>query len=59
MSAGKLLVQYPRSDVQALEIKGGMVPEAHFVLRDGTNHILECGRVYVGQLRKVKELLAL
>jgi hypothetical protein len=43
-SLDRLLVECSRSDVQAVEIKGGMMPAAHFVLRDGTNYALMCPR---------------
>ena len=56
-SLDRLLVQYPRSEVQAVEIEGGFIPTVHFVLRDGTHYALACPRIRLGKLKKVRELL--
>lgn len=56
-SLGELLVEHPRSDVQAMEIESGVMPAAHFVLRDGTHYVLVCPRIQLGKLKKVQELL--
>jgi hypothetical protein len=55
-SLGELLVEHPRSDVQAMEIESGVMPAAHFVLQDGTHYVLVCPRIYLGKLKKVQEL---
>ena len=47
----------PRSDVQAVEIKKGVMPEVHFVFQDGTHYVLMCPRIHLGKLKKVQELL--
>jgi hypothetical protein len=57
-SLDELLVQHPRTDVQAVEIKSGMMPAVHFVFRDGTHYALMCPRIHLGKLKKVQELLA-
>ncbi|MDY6876567.1 MAG: hypothetical protein SWK90_10265 [Chloroflexota bacterium] len=54
---GQLLVQHPRSDLRAMEIKSGVMPAAHFVFQDGTHYILVCPRIHLGKLKKVQELL--
>jgi hypothetical protein len=56
-SLDKLLVQHPRSDVQAVEIEKGVMPTAHFVFQDGTHYVLSCPRISLGKLKKVRELL--
>ena len=56
-SLDKLLVQHSRSDVQAVEIKNGVMPAAHFVFRDGTHYVLMCATMSFGELKKVRELL--
>ena len=56
-SLDELLVEHSRSDVQAVEIKKGMMPAVNFVFRDGTNYILTCPRINLGKLKKVRELL--
>lgn len=56
-SLDELLVEHPRSDVQAVEIKSGMMPAVHFVFRDGTHYVLMCPRINLGKLKKVQELL--
>jgi hypothetical protein len=56
-SLDELLVQHPRSDVQAVEIESGAMPAVHFVFRDGTNYVLLCPRINLGKLKKVQELL--
>ena len=56
-SLDKLLVEHPRSDVAAVEIKGGFMPTVHFVFRDGTYYVLACPRIHLGKLKKVRELL--
>jgi hypothetical protein len=57
-SLDQLLVQHPRSDLQAVEIEKGVMPAAHFVFRDGTHYVLMCPRIHLGKLKKVQELLA-
>jgi len=56
-SLDELLVQHSRSDLQAVEIKSGIMPAAHFVFRDGTHYALTCPRINLGKLKKVQELL--
>jgi hypothetical protein len=56
-SLDELLVEHSRSDVQVVEIKGGMMPAVHFVFRDGTHYVLMCPRINLGKLKKVRELL--
>ena len=56
-SLDELLIQHSRSDVQAVEIKSGFMPEAHFLFRDGTHYVLMCPRIQLGKLKKVRELL--
>jgi hypothetical protein len=56
-SVDELLVQYPRSDVQAMEIESGAMPSAHFVFQDGTHYVLACPRIHLGKLKQVRELL--
>ena len=56
-SLDKLLVQHPRSDLQAMEIEKGVMPPAHFVFQDGTHYVLVCARINLGKLKKVRELL--
>ena len=56
-SLDELLIQHSRSDVQAVEIKSGLMPEAHFVFQDGTHYVLMCPRINLGKLKKVRELL--
>ncbi|RLC84930.1 MAG: hypothetical protein DRI79_12125 [Chloroflexi bacterium] len=56
-SLDELLVQHSRSDVQAVEIESGVMPTAHFVLRDGTHYVLKCARINLGKLKEVRELL--
>jgi hypothetical protein len=56
-SIDELLVQHPRSDVQAVEIKRDAMPAVHFVFRDGTNYVLMCPRIHLGKLKKVQEIL--
>ena len=56
-SLDRLLVQHPRSDLRAMEIKSGVMPAAHFVFQDGTHYILMCPRINLGKLKKVRELL--
>ena len=57
-SIDELLVQYPRSDLQTVEIKRGAMPAVHFVFRDGANYLLMCPRIHLGKLKKVQETLA-
>ena len=56
-SLDELLIEHSRSDVQAVEIKSGLMPEAHFVFQDGTHYVLMCPRIHLGKLKKVRELL--
>lgn len=56
-SLGELLIEHSRSDVQAVEIKSGMMPSVHFVFQDGTHYALMCTRINLGKLKKVRELL--
>ncbi len=56
-SIDRLLVEHPRSEVQAVEIKSGVMPEAHFVFQDGTHYVLVCPRIHLGKLKKVREVL--
>ena len=56
-SLDELLIEHSRSDVQAVEIKSGLMPEAHFLFRDGTHYVLMCPRIHLGKLKKVRELL--
>jgi hypothetical protein len=56
-SLDQLLVQHPRSDLQAMEIESGVMPAAHFVFQDGTHYVLVCPRIHLGKLKKVRELL--
>jgi hypothetical protein len=56
-SLDQLLVQHPRSELQAVEIEKGVMPAAHFVFRDGTHYVLMCARINLGKLKKVQELL--
>ena len=56
-SLDQLLVQHPRSEVQTVEIKSGVMPAAHFVFRDGTHYVLVCARINLGKLKKVQEIL--
>lgn len=56
-SLDTLLVEHSRSDVQAVEIKKGMMPAVHFVFRDSTHYALMCPRINLGKLKKVRELL--
>ncbi|HDN80210.1 MAG TPA: hypothetical protein ENG33_07085 [Chloroflexi bacterium] len=56
-SLNELLVEHPRSDLAAVEIKGGLMPTVHFVFRDGTYYVLACPRIHLGKLKKVRELL--
>ncbi|KPL08045.1 hypothetical protein AMJ86_02155 [bacterium SM23_57] len=44
-SLDKLLVEHSRNDVQAVEIKKGVMPAVNFVFRDGTNYVLMCARI--------------
>lgn len=55
-SLNELLVEYPRSAVQTVEIKSGIMPAAHFVLTDGTHYVLMCARINLGKLKQVREL---
>ena len=56
-SLDELLVEHPRSDVQAVEIEGGAMPTAHFVFQDGTHYVLKCPRIGLGNLKKMQEIL--
>ena len=56
-SLDELLIQHSRSDVQAVEIRSGVMPVAHFVFQDGTHYVLMCARMSFGELKKVQELL--
>jgi hypothetical protein len=56
-SLDKLLVQYPRSDLEVMDIKSGVMSAAHFVFRDGTHYVLMCPRISLGKLKKVQDLL--
>jgi hypothetical protein len=56
-SLDKLLIQHPRSDLQAMEIESGVMPAAHFVFKDGTHYIMVTPRIHLGKLKKVRELL--
>jgi len=56
-SLNELLEVHPRSEVQAVEIEGGLMPAVHFVLGDGTHYVLMCPRIHLGNLKKVRELL--
>ena len=56
-SLGELLVECPRDEVVAVEIKKGAMPPVHFVLADGTDYVLLCARVNLRKLKKVKALL--
>jgi hypothetical protein len=57
-SLGELLVQHPRSDLQTVEIKSGIMPAVHFMFRDGTHYVLICPRIQLGKLKKIQEMLA-
>ena len=54
---GELLVEYPRSDVQTLEIQKGVMPVVHIVLKDGTHFVFVCARIQLKKLKAVQELL--
>jgi len=56
-SLDRLVAEHPRSDVLAVEIKGGFMPTVHFVFRDGTHYVLACPRAHLGGLKKVRKLL--
>ena len=56
-SIDELLVDRPREEVAAVEIKKGAMRPAHFVFRDGTDYVLLCARINTKKLKKVKELL--
>ena len=56
-SLDRLLDQRSREDIEAVEIKGGMMPEVHFVFRDGTDYVLMCPRIGLRKLKKIRELL--
>ena len=56
-SINELLVERPREDVAAVEIKKGAMRPAHFVFKDGTDYVLLCGRINTKKLKKVKERL--
>ncbi len=56
-SLDELLVEHPRSEVQAVEIKSGAMPEVHFVFQDGMHYVLVCPRIHLGKLKKVREIL--
>lgn len=56
-SLGELLVQHPRTELQAMEIESGVMPATHFVFQDGTHYVLTCARINLGKLKKVRELL--
>jgi hypothetical protein len=56
-SLGELLVEHPRSDLQEMEIAGGVMPAVHFVFRDGTHYVLVCPRIKLGKVKKIKEML--
>lgn len=56
-SLGELLVQHSRSDLQAMEIKSGVMPAVHFIFRDGTHYVLICPRIQLGKLKKIREML--
>lgn len=56
-SVDRLLAEYPRSDVQAVEIEKGFMPTVHFVLQDGTHYAFKCPRAHLGKMKKVREVL--
>jgi hypothetical protein len=56
-SLDKLLVEHSRSDLQAVEVKRGVMPAVHFVLRDGTNYVLVCARINLSKLKRVRREL--
>ena len=56
-SIKELLVERPRDDVAAVEIKKGAMRPVHFVLEDGTDYVLLCARINTKKLKKVRELL--
>ncbi len=56
-SVDRLLVERPRSEVQAVEIEKGMMPTVHFVFQDGIHYVLKCPRAYLGKMKKVREAL--
>ena len=56
-SLDELLAEHPRSEVQAVEIKGGLMPKVHFVFKDGTHYVFMCPRANLGKLKKVRKLL--
>jgi hypothetical protein len=56
-SAGQLLVQHPRADVTALDIEGGFPPRFSIKFADGTHYGLECGKMFLKHVKKIKEAL--
>ena len=56
-SLTQLLSQYPRSEVEAMEIEKGMMPTTHIVFQDGTHYALKCAKINVEKLKEVQELL--
>jgi hypothetical protein len=56
-SIDKLLAEHLRSDVAAMEVKGGMIPSINILLADGTDYSLECALMFLGKAKKVKEIL--
>ncbi len=56
-SLGELLVEHLRSDLQEMEIGGGIMPAVHFLFRDGTHYVLVCPRIKLGKVKKIREML--
>ena len=56
-SIDRLLVEYPRGEVRAVEIEKGFMPTVHFVFQDGTHYVLKCPRAYLRKMREVREAL--
>lgn len=56
-SLTQLLSQFPRSEVQAVEIEKATMPTAHIVFQDGTHYALKCAKINVKNLKKVQGLL--
>ena len=57
-SLDKMLVEFPRSEVKAVEIEKGFMPTAHIVFQDGTHYALMCAKINLKNLKKVQELLS-
>ena len=56
-SINELLVERPREEVAAVEIKKGAMRPVHFVFKDATDYVLLCARINTGKLKKVRALL--